>query len=125
MMIKRLFQRLRKLESLQQLGYYLKAVYYWARIGFRFSRPETVKARWDTCRICPRLYLDDGQERCRVCKCYVTLETGLDRSFSKLYFPQERCPINKWIEEPRDMGYLAQSQKAFEKGKKLREGNSA
>lgn len=94
-----IISRLRRVTP-DRLARFLEAVCTWIRMGARFVPDEVAQARAETCAGCKYMIRDDDDlQTCGVCGCYVTLETGWERAFSKVHFPEKAtggCPKGLW-----------------------------
>ena len=95
----RLWKRIQSIPRPSAVWYYAVAVWEWAKCGGRFAAEATAVHRHSICLGCPERIMEDGEETCSVCGCWVSLEKGWHRAYSKIYFDREECPKGYWEKE--------------------------
>ena len=66
---------------------------FWS--GGNFVTRDQAYDRWEICRECEEY--DPERVSCKVCGCGMSPDVGgWRRLFEKLYYPLEKCPLNKW-----------------------------
>lgn len=105
--MRNLVYRLWRNRSLSNALAYLGAIWEWLKCGGRFLDDDEALDRHFTCVGDPSTnrppcefveHDEDGDPKCGVCGCYVAMQEGLDRVYSKVFFPSEKCPKGKWPE---------------------------
>ena len=84
--------------------HFLQAFFYWVLNRRKFVTDEQAIARRAHCKPCAWRVKGVVGDTCMGCGCHINLASGVWRSVSKLYYPDERCPRDFWpaIDPPED-----------------------